>query len=294
MLLGKLSGSVVVALLIAALGIAVAYAGGEGGAQAFGFPLFVVCAALAFVINWVAYIPSVLAQTEKYYDLTGGITYLAVTITALALAGRLDARAWVAGALVVIWATRLASFLFLRISRDGKDGRFDEIKTQPDRFLGAWTLQGLWVVLTAACALAIITGGERQPLGWIGYLGLAIWAAGFAIEVIADRQKSAFKSDSTNRGKFITTGLWAWSRHPNYFGEIVLWSGMAILAIPILSGWQWVVLISPVFVTLLLTKVSGVPLLEERADERWGDDPEYQRYREQTPVLILRPPKGAA
>lgn len=90
---------------------------------------------------------------------------------------------------------------------------------------------------------------------------------------------------------FISTDLWAWSRHPSCFGEIALWTGIAIMAIPLLSGWRWVVLISPVFVTLLLTRVSGIPMLEARADKRWGDDEAFQSYTRDTPVLIPRPPR---
>jgi steroid 5-alpha reductase family enzyme len=119
-------------------------------------------------------------------------------------------------------------------------------------------------------------------------LGLLIWIAGFAIEVISDRQKSAFRH--RHPGRFVDTGLWAWSRHPNYFGEIVLWTGIAVIASSTLRGWQWVTLVSPVFVLFLLTRVSGIPMLEKRADERWGDDAAYQRYKENTPVLVPRPP----
>jgi steroid 5-alpha reductase family enzyme len=147
------------------------------------------------------------------------------------------------------------------------------------------------VLLTAAAALAIITGTEREPLGWVAYLGMAIWLAGFLIEVVADAQKSAFKRDPANEGRFISSGLWAWSRHPNYFGEITLWVGVAVMAVPVLSGWRWVALISPIFVYLLITRVSGVPMLEKRADERWGDEAAYRAYKERTPELMLRPPR---
>ena len=128
--------------------------------------------------------------------------------------------------------------------------------------------------------------------GQVGYLGIAIWVIGFGIEVVADQQKSAFKRDPANEGRFITSGLWSWSRHPNYFGEITLWIGMALLAVPILTGWRWVMLISPIFVIVLLTRISGIPLLEARGMKRWGDDPEYRAYVEQTSVLVPLPPRG--
>jgi steroid 5-alpha reductase family enzyme len=127
-------------------------------------------------------------------------------------------------------------------------------------------------------------------LGVFAAVGLVVWLVGFAIEVIADNQKKSFRADPANQGRFIEVGLWAWSRHPNYFGEIVLWTGIAVIALPILSGWRWVMLISPVFVFALLTRVSGVPMLEARSDERWGDEPAYQEDKTSTPTLLPRPP----
>ncbi|MDJ0960565.1 MAG: DUF1295 domain-containing protein [Acidimicrobiia bacterium] len=274
-----------------AIGALVILAGSDGSTQAGSIAVFAICGALAYLINWIVFIPSNAAKTEMYYDLTGSTTYITVTVVALLLSSDLDARAIIVGAMVVVWALRLGSFLFRRIRKDGKDGRFDQIKTDALRFFMAWSLQGLWVLLTMAAALAIITGTERQSLGVVGVLGILVWVAGFAIEVVADRQKSEFKTDSANAGRFITTGLWAWSRHPNYFGEIVLWTGIAIMALPVLSGWRWVTLISPVFVTVLLTRVSGLPMLERRAQERWGDEPAFQDYTANTPVLIPRPPR---
>ncbi len=275
------------------LGAFVSWAGSDGGVRVDGIPVFAICGALAFAVNWLVFIPSAIAQTEKFYDLTGGITYISVTIGAVALTPELDLRGKLAAAMVVIWSARLASFLFMRISRDGKDSRFDNIKNRPPRFFLAWTLQGLWVLLTAATAFAVITGGNSKPIGIIGYIGIAVWAAGMLIEIISDRQKSKFRSDPANKGRFIHTGLWAWSRHPNYFGEIVIWIGMAIIALPVLQGWQYVTLISPVFVTFLLTRVSGVPMLEESADERWGGQEDYETYKRNTPVLVPRPPASA-
>ncbi|MGB5380538.1 MAG: DUF1295 domain-containing protein [Acidimicrobiia bacterium] len=276
------------ALLIGAF---VAWAGSDGSREVGGIAVFALGALLAYAINWLVFIPSNRAKTEHYFDLTGSVTYLSVTVVALLLSDDLDARAVIVAAMVAVWALRLGSFLFRRVRRDGRDGRFDEIKIDPLRFFMTWTLQGLWVLLTIACALAIITSIERRSIGWLAVVGTAIWIAGFAIEVMADQQKSVFKRDPANEGKFISTGLWAWSRHPNYFGEIALWTGIAIMAIPLLSGWRWVVLISPVFVTLLLTRVSGIPMLEARAQKRWGDDDDFQAYTRNTSVLIPRPPR---
>ena len=273
------------------VGALVALAGSDGGSMVGGVPVFALCAVLAFVINWLVFIPSNAAKTEKFYDLTGSFTYLTVIIVAVILSDALDVRASIVAVMVVVWALRLGSFLFLRIRRAGSDSRFDEIKVSPLRFFSAWTIQGLWVLLTSAAALATITTTEREALGWLAYAGIAVWVIGFSIEVVADAQKSVFKRESRNEGRFISTGLWAWSRHPNYFGEITLWIGVALIAVPVLSGWQWVTLISPVFVTLLLTRVSGIPMLEAKADERWGDQPEYRQYKATTPVLFPRPPR---
>lgn len=278
---------IVASLVVGAL---VVLAGSDGSWKVGSIAVFAVCGILAYVINWVVFVPSSLAKTEHYFDLTGSATYLTVIVVALLLSDDLDARAIIVGAMVVIWALRLGSFLFRRVRRDGRDGRFDEIKVDPLRFFMTWTLQGLWVLLTVACALAIITGIEREPIGWVAIIGIVVWVGGFAIEALADRQKSAFKRDPANSGRFITSGLWAWSRHPNYFGEIVLWIGIAIMALPVLSGWRWVTLISPVFVFLLLTRVSGIPMLEARAYDRWGEEEEYRHYTDNTPVLVPRPP----
>lgn len=279
---------IVVSLAIGAL---VVLAGSDGSTKVGSIAVFAICGLLAYVINWVVFVPSNRAKTEHYFDLTGSATYVTVTAVALLLSDNLDARAIIVATMVLIWALRLGSFLFRRVRRDGRDGRFDRIKTDPLRFFMTWTLQGLWVLLTLACALAIITGSERRSIGWVAIVGIVTWIFGFAIEVVADQQKSVFKKNPANQGRFITSGLWAWSRHPNYFGEIVLWTGIAIMALPVLSGWRWVTLISPVFVILLLTRVSGIPMLETRAQERWGDDAEFQTYTRETPVLIPRPPR---
>jgi steroid 5-alpha reductase family enzyme len=286
------SQSLIATPVIVALGAGIAWAGSQGGATVGALPIFALCGILSFGLNWLVFVHAYLAQTERYFDLTGSITYVSVVAVALALTPELDPRSLLLGAMVIVWAARLGRFLFARIRRDGSDGRFDALKLSLPRFLMTWTLQGLWVLLTVACALAAITTARPVPLGGFAALGTLIWIFGFAVEVIADREKNRFRADPNNRGRFIQSGIWAWSRHPNYFGEITLWLGVAVVAFPVLSGWQYATLISPVFVYLLLTRISGVPLLESRGKKKWGDDPDYQAYRERTPVLFLRPPRS--
>jgi len=273
------------------IGALVALAGSQGGATLGGVPVFAIIVGLAFLIQWLVFIPSYLFQTEKFYDLTGSLTYISMIGVALCYSRystQLDARSILLATLVIGWALRLGTFLFGRIQKSGKDDRFDEIKPSFIRFLNAWTIQGLWFTFTAATALVGITTLTRKDLGAFAILGFLVWVFGFVFEVIADNQKSRFNADPANKGKFIRTGLWSRSRHPNYFGEIVLWVGIAIIAIPVLQGWQWVAMISPLFVTFLLTRVSGVPMLEKKADKKWGGQENYETYKKSTPVLIPR------
>ena len=265
----KSDRNALVALPIVILaGAGIAWAGSQGGATVGGIPIFALCVGLAFLIQWLAFIPAYLLQTEKFLDLTGSITYILVVLIAVLLSPMVDGRSILLVALVVVWAVRLGTFLFRRIQKAGKDARFDEIKPSFIRFLNFWTIQGLWVTITVGAALAAITTSTRKGLDLFAVAGFLVWVFGFALEAVADAQKSRFRADPANKGKFIQTGLWAWSRHPNYFGEILLWIGVAIIALPVLRGWQWVTLISPLFVTFLLTRVSGVPMLEKRADEK--------------------------
>jgi steroid 5-alpha reductase family enzyme len=278
----------VIAVLVA---VGIALAGSQDSVAVFGgFPLFALCIAIAFAIQWVVYVPSYIARTEKFYDLTGSFTYTAVILIALFMTGRFDTRSLVLTGLVLVWTFRLGFFLFRRVMRAGEDTRFREIKGSASRFLMTWTIQGLWVSFTAAAALAAITTPHDVEFGIVGIIGLSVWIMGFAFEAIADYQKSRFTAVPGNRGKFINKGLWSISRHPNYFGEIVIWIGIAIIAFPTLQGWRLVTLISPVFVAILITQISGVPLLEKYADKQWGGQDDYKEYKRTTPVLIPKLP----
>lgn len=283
--------SIIGILITLTIAILLAICGSDGGVNLKGVPLFSVCGLVAFSIHWLVFIPSFIYRTEHYFDLTGSITYLSVVACALLGNPENDSRNLLIGMLIIIWAIRLGSFLYRRVRQVGKDDRFDDLKHNFLAFFMVWTLSGLWVFLTAAAALAAITSTDSKPWGLVGYVGVGVWLIGFSIEVLADTQKSRFRKDPSNAGRFISEGIWSWSRHPNYFGEIVLWSGIAVIAYPALSGWQYVTLISPIFVFFLLVRVSGIPMLEAKADEKWGKDAAYKAYRNNTSILALRPPK---
>lgn len=280
------AASLIVVLVVVLVGAFFAWAGSQNGVIVGAMPVFALILCYAFIAQWLAFIPSYLGQTERFYDLTGAFTYISGIVLAVALSGATDGRSIMLLVLVLVWAGRLGPFLFRRVRRAGKDDRFDEIKRSFSRLLMTWTLQGLWVSLTLGAALAAVTSMEPKGLDVFAYVGLAIWVIGFAFEAIADQQKSRFRADPANKGSFITSGLWSISRHPNYLGEITLWVGIAIIALPVLQGWQYATLISPVFVYLLITRVSGVPLLEKKADKTWGGQEAYEEYKRRTPVLV--------
>ncbi len=289
----NLPKSLILILAVVLIGAFVAWAVGSISQELGGFKLFMLAVAAAFVIQWIVFIPANIWKTEKFFDLVGGLTYSSLTLLLLILVPEKNARATVIAVFVMLWSARLATFLFRRVRKSGKDGRFDEIKKNPVRFFNVWNIQGLWVTFTAAAAWAGITSQKNVAGSGVDVfliVGAILWIAGFAIEVIADGQKSAFRAKPENKDAFITTGLWSISRHPNYLGEIMLWLGIAVIAFPALSGWGYVALFSPIFVFLLLNFVSGVPLLEKHADEKWGGQAEYEAYKASTPVLFPRIP----
>ena len=271
--------------------IMVAIASAQRGLIIGKYPLLFICLFSTFIIQWVVFLPSYYWHTEKFYDLTGSVTYIFITLVALYHKGqfigpRADIRSLLLAMIIIIWALRLGSFLFMRILKDKEDRRFNEWKFSFALFLRTWTLQGMWIFLTSIAAITAISTRKIVAPDTLLFVGGFLWLFGFLFETISDFQKRKFKSK--NKDGFITSGLWSVSRHPNYFGEIVLWIGVAIIAYPTLYGWQYVSLISPLFVYLLLTRVSGIPLLEEHAEKKWGKDKKYISYKENTPELFPR------
>ena len=266
---------VITNILISVLSFAISY----GIAHLTGSVIVKNAVLLAYVIHWIAYIPAYVFQTEKFYDLTGSVTYLSVvwfvflsTYQSISLNfGNL-----ILVLLISIWTIRLGLFLFMRIHKAGEDKRFRTIKTSASQFFMTFTLSGLWVTLCSMCALVAISSPEGLVMNALTYVGIILFIIGFGIEIVADNQKTAFRSIEANKDSFITSGLWSKSRHPNYFGEVLLWFAIAVISFSSLEGLQLITLISPVFTYILLVYVSGVRMLEDMNDKKWADNEQYK------------------
>ena len=268
------------------LGYFLGIVGSSSENQIFGIDLYLFIVLITYLIQYIVFIPSYIFQTEKYFDITASLTYIFITIFASFSSIFQSIKSLTIAVMVLIWASRLGAFLFKRVHVVGKDVRFDEAKKSFIRFFGFWNLQALWITFTSIAALVVITSNTDQNVDIYYFIGVVIWSIGFYFEVVSDSQKMKFKMDESNNGKFISSGLWSISRHPNYFGEIMIWLGVAIIAFPVLSGFQYFALSSPVFVYLLLTRASGIPILEKNADKKWGGQEAYEEYKKNTPVLI--------
>ncbi len=255
------------------------------------YPVLFLCMCASFVVHWVIFIPSYIAKTEKFYDITGTVAYIillfiASKLTSATFDDNLHIRSNIAIVLVLVWALRLGIFLFIRVIKVGEDRRFREAKKSFSKYLLWWSMSALWVFLTTANALTLIINNTNIFNDVFFYFGITIWCVGFLFEVVADEQKRRFRANERNKDRFIRTGLWSISRHPNYFGEILIWVGMGVIAFPTLQGWQYVTLISPIFIYFLLTRISGVNLLEDRAEKKWGGNDDYEEYKKEVPVLF--------
>lgn len=254
-------------------------------------PIVINAIILIFIIHWISYIPANIYKTEKFFDLTGSLTYISVICYVLysksksfdSIFGEI-----IISASIIIWATRLGGFLFLRIKKAGEDKRFREFKKSWSRWLLTWTTSGMWVTICSLCGLTAISSNSVIEMGLLFYFGLSLFITGLIVEVVADHQKTKFRSIPTNKGKFISTGLWSKSRHPNYVGEITLWLGISIMSFSNLEGLELITLISPIFTYWLLVYVSGINILEAQAEKKWGHLDSFKEYIKNTPRLFFK------
>ena len=244
---------------------------------------------LVFIIHWILYIPANIFKTEKFYDLSGSLSYISVVSYILyskTQSFESGLGEVIISLAIIIWSARLGTFLFLRIKKAGEDKRFREYKKSWSKFLLAWTTSGMWVTICSACAMTAIASENIIELNTIFFIGLFMFVFGFSIEIIADYQKTKFRSVASNKDKFISSGLWSKSRHPNYVGEIILWLGISVMSFSNLEGLQYITLISPFFTYWLLVYISGVSILEKSGQEKWGHLKDYQDYIKKTPKLL--------
>lgn len=251
-------------------------------------------AAIDFGLNLVGWAAAATLQTEKFYDVTGSLTYWILILRARGMAAGtageagMSVRQQICSLCVLAWAARLGSMLVQRAHKYG-DRRFDKVKTDPKKFLLYWTVQAVWCYITALPVYMTLSQERRdtRPLGWTDYASWLGWLAGMTLEIVADRQKSAFK-DAGNTG-FISTGLWKYSQHPNYFGEMFLWASLSLSCLNSFGDAvvpKLVALGSPAFVFYMLRYVSGVPLLQKMSLQKFGKDAAYNAYRARTSLLV--------
>jgi len=230
-------------------------------------------------------------KTDVVTDLSYSLSFAVLAIV-LPFAGARETVQLAASLLVLVWAVRLGSYLFRRILRTRVDHRFDEMRDKPLRFARFWLLQAITVAVVMLPVSYLLGRDDAPEAGPWTIAGVALRSTGLLIEAVADAQKSSFKARDENRGRFITSGLWRYSRHPNYFGEMLVWWGLFVLAVPFLDGAAFAVVAGPVFITLLLLFVSGIPLLERSAEAKYGDDPAYREYKRRTSILVPLPPRS--
>lgn len=231
------------------------------------------------------FIPAYLYSTDKLTDLSYALTFMLLASVGYATSDMTTAHKIVLF-MVLVWAVRLGGFLFYRIRKQKRDKRFDEMRGSLIKFGRFWLLQGVsvFIVLTSSILFWRVENPTINSLSW---LGLLVFLTGLVIEAIADWQKQKFSAKAKNKNRWIDVGLWSRSRHPNYLGEMLVWTGVYVFVFSSLSGAERVVgLASPLYITILLLFVSGIPLLEKAADARWGEDKEYHEYKKRVPVLL--------
>jgi len=248
---------------------------------------------ISLVFNIVLFLIAFKLQSDKLTDISYALTFMLIATIAFA-SNDSTVYSLIALLMVFAWAVRIGSFLLYRVIKVGKDARFDEMRSSFVKFGQFWVLQGVsvWVLMIP---FVLAMGGTHSDLGVLAYVGIAVFLAGLCIETISDLQKMRFNNKPENKGKWIESGIWKYSRHPNYFGEILVWVGVYLYAVQVLSvPAALIALVSPLFISILLLFVSGIPLLEKSADKRWGSEKAYRQYKERTSVLVPLPNRATS
>ena len=244
---------------------------------------------ISLIINMAFFAFAALLRTDKVTDLSYSLSFFIMAPILLFSAGRpIPGGSAIVASAIMIWALRLGTYLFRRILVMKNDERFDDKRDDFFAFLRFWILQTVVAWLVMLPYALVLTQPDAVYPAAMFVPGLLIFTSGLILETISDRQKFRFRSNPENRNRWMDRGLWSRSRHPNYFGEILLWWGLFITVLPNLRGWMLLAALGPVALSLLITFVSGVPILEKSAEKRYGDNPEFRKYRDSTPKMIPR------
>ncbi len=248
-------------------------------------PLVFIFAFSILSLNSIFFIHSYFFKSDIFFDLVGSFSFLSIGIISLLLLSDIDANQILIFFLLVFWALRLGPFLFIRRLVAGNDERLSEYFESPVSLYFLWCMNSLWVFFTSLSIIVIFSSNISNDFGLLQWLGLIIWVFGYIIEVTSDSQKNRF--NKTNKGKFINIGLWKYIRHPNYLGEIIIWFGIFVISLNYIESFPSMLsILSPIFVFILLRYLSGVPQLEKRGDQKWGDLKEYVKYKEKTGIIF--------
>lgn len=244
---------------------------------------------IILILQIIFFIYAAIKKTDRVTDLSYGLTFVITSLSIYFLNIEYSSIFKILLlATVVIWGLRLAIYLFVRIIKTGKDKRFDGVRENFKKFGSFWLLQAISIFVILLPTTYILISKDEMSLNWISFIGLVIALMGIVIEGVADSQKFVFKNKSSNKGKWISTGLWKYSRHPNYLGEIMMWVGIFLYCLVYINGIGFITILSPIYITVLLVAVSGIPTLEKEYDKRYRGSKQYQDYKKHTGILFPR------
>ena len=250
-------------------------------------------AGIAGLIIWgymsLLFMLAVLRRDNSLADIGWGPGFVLVAVSVVMLQADFTARQLLVTSLIAVWGLRLSMRIFRRNWGKGEDFRYQRWRSQWRNhfflrsYLQVFLLQGFFMWLISLPAI-IVAANVEPGLNWLDFIGLAVWLTGFFFESVSDWQLDRFLADKENRGKVLDSGLWRYSRHPNYFGEVAMWWGIFLISLS--QPWGWAGIIGPVTITTLIVFVSGIPLLEKTMMKNAG----YREYAQRTSVLFPLPP----
>lgn len=236
------------------------------------------------------FVVSVIRKRNDVADVAWGLGFVFMAVTSFSLSSEFGLRGLLVVSLVCIWGIRLAWHIYSRNKGKSEDYRYKAWRDQWGKYfylrsyLQIYLLQGFLLFLIVLPVL-LINNNPGSTLGWLDLFGAAIWLLGFYFEAVGDAQLARFINEPTNRGKLMKSGLWSYTRHPNYFGEVTQWWGLWLISLAVSGGWFGI--IGPITITILILKVSGIPMLEKKMEE----NPEFAEYKKRVSIFLPLPPR---